>query len=728
MRRLLGKISRRVKIGFVLFFCIVAGIFMAALGYMAESAEHVVINEVCSNNFSVICNEDGEYSDYVELYNPAFLPVSLTGFSLSDNSSEPYKCCLDSVIIPARGYLLIWLDGSEEGKVCHASFRLSREGETIYFSNQDGKIIDSAAVPELTYNTVYAREKDGSEAWELQTPTAGEANETAETVLAREQKEPEFSAESGFYDEPFMLTMTAEDNRLIFYTLDGSEPTVASTQYTGAVLIEDASKNENVYSARTDLTADMDYVPSFVVDKATVVRAIAYDAESNTVSKSVTKTYFVGFDEKEEYNGYGILSLVTDPDNLFDSRIGIYGNGAAMEEYEAAAGFIDGEVPGSYEDEEGNIHYRYMSTNAYYTGKEWEREAYLAYFDTEHSLRLSQGAGIRISGESTRNAAQKSFNIFAREIYDEESVLMYDFFEGMEYTSIKIRNGGTDHAGSKIYDGFLQSFAQGRAVTVQACTPCVVFLNGEYWGLYNIRERYKEDYFYNHYGISENNVWMIDSGSASIGSWAAWNDYNDMLTFISENDMTKEENYAKACQLVDMQSLIDWYCIQLYINNDDTAFDKNIGLWRTIRTGDGEYEDGRWRFMLFDLDESLKDPSINTFEESEWWKKDFGLMDEGMIKSLMRNEVFAESFRESFIEIADTVYDYDRVHEELLKWKEAYKTQVVKSHQRFLSAEADDAQYDAFIEQIDSFFKERKDYMLSYLEKELEKFREESEG
>lgn len=714
-----GNINRNKRVLFLLISVVFLCAFTAILCYSAEASEHVVINEVCSNNFSVICDEESNYSDYVELYNPAYIPVSVSGFSLSDNIDELQKCSLESVIIPPRGYLLVWLDGSDQNTVGHASFKISSKGEKLYLSNQYGKITDYVDVPELSYNTVFARKSDGMEIWERQTPTAGESNETAKAVLERKQKEPGFSVESGFYESAFRLEITADKDKLIYYTLDGSDPTINSTLYEGPILITDASGNENIYSARTDLMASMEYIPQFRVDKATVVRAMVYDPDSNTVSETVTKTYFVGFDKKKEYNGCEIISLVTDPDNLFDMQTGIYGNGAALEAYKEAAGLVDGEVPESYQDEDGNTHYMYMSTNAYYSGKEWEREAELAYFNGEHELEWNQGVGIRISGESTRNAAQKSFNVYARDIYDQESILEYDFFDHMEYSSIKLRNGGSDHQGSKIYDAFLQSLAEDRAVSIQASRPCVVFLNGEYWGLYNIRERYKEDYFFNHYGISENNIWMIDSGAVSIGSWNTWNDYNDMLEFISGNDMTIEENYAKACELIDIQSFIDWYCIQLYINNNDVGFDKNIAIWRSIRTGDGEYEDGKWRFMLYDLDGALGDPEDNTFEDSEWWKKDFGLMDEGLIKSLLKNESFQEQFRETFIEIADTVFPYENIHENLMSWKEQYEIQAVKSHQRFLSAEIGEADYEAYIEQIDNFFKERRKYILVYLEEEL---------
>lgn len=714
------KISLLRKIDFWLLLALGAatGIICSVLCLSAEAADNIRINEVCSNNFSVICNEEGSYSDYVELYNPAPVPVSLTGFSLSDNRNELTKCSLESVIIPAGGYLLIWLDGSKGDQAGHASFKLSRTGETIYLSNPSGEIIDYAEVPPLDYNTVYARRADDPEEWERQSPTAGEENDGAEKVYAPELHKPEFSVESGFYEDEFALTITAGENEVIYYTLDGSTPTPDSLQYQGPVIIKDRSSEENIYAARTDLLPIMEYVPPFTVDKAAVVRAVAYDKEKDAVSKVETKTYFIGLGEKEEYTDYSVISLVTDPDNLFHHEIGIYGNGDALEEYKKAAGVENGEIPASYTDDKGNTHYLYMASNAFNTGKEWEREASFTYFDEAHKLLLSQNVGIRISGQSTRNSAQKSFNIYARDIYDNNAILNYQFFEGMDYSSIKLRNGGSDNRGSKIMDPFLQQLAAERNVAIQRSYPCVVFLNGEYWGIYNIRERYKEDYFSNHYGVSEGNIWMIDSGAVSIGSWEAWEAYDDMLQFVEEHDMAVRENYEKVSEMLDIQSLIDFYCFQLYIDNTDVGFDKNIALWRTIQKGSGEYEDARWRFMLYDLDAATGKPENNTFTESEWWKQDFDLMDEVLIRNLMANEEFKKQFTDTFEDMAANDFTYEKVHDNLMEWKQKYKTQVVKSHRRFILEDFDGEEYDSYIDTIDYFFKERNQYIMSYMRQE----------
>lgn len=677
-------------------------VLLATLCYSAEAANHVIINEVCSNNFSVATDENGNYSDYVELYNPASIPVSLSGFSLSDSESELQKCLLDTVIIPAGGFYTVWLDGSNGNNVGHAQFKLSKIGESLYLSNNRGHIIDSVEVPELRYNTVYARIEDGVASWSLQTASQGASNNESKECFLIRGDAPVLSAESGFYEESFELSMNVAEGHEIYFTLDGSNPTPDSFRYEKPITIRDASENENNFSARNDLKVGMTYIPQFKVDKATVIRAASYDIQTGSMSETVTKTYFVGFESKEEYSGYAIASLITDPSYLFDEDYGIYGNGRKVSEMIA-----NGETPS------------YTDSNAMNQGKEWEREAVLQYFDASRTQQMDQNVGIRISGQSTRSAAQKSFNVYARDIYDAGSTLEYNFFDNKTYSSVKLRNGGTAHENNKIMDPFLQQLSAGRNVAIQESRPCVLFLNGEYWGIYNIRERYKEDYFLNYYGISKGNVWMLDAGGMSIGSYDAWNDFEAVKQFIAENDMSVAENYEKASELLDIQSLIDFYCINIYIDNTDMAFDKNMGMWRSVQIGDSAYEDCKWRFMLYDLDGAMDAVENNTFSNSEWWKEDFDLMDEPIIKSLMQNELFRQQFYDTFLEIADTTFAYKRVHEELMVWKETYSAQAVKSHQRFLSDDITEDDYDRYIERIDDFFKRRPDYIIGYLEEEL---------
>lgn len=704
-RRTLLRLSAPLLLTVVTGICIL----LLAFGYAAQAQDGVVINEVCSSNFSAVRDDRGEYPDYVELYNPSLVEVSLEGLFLSDDPADPTGYPLTGSV-PAGGYRMIWLGASgEEG----AAFGLSRKGDALYLSDGSGRFLDSQSIPALPFNMAWGRVKDGGEEWALMTPTAGISNQDAKKkgLPQRTLEEPVFSAESGFYGEPFELTLAAKENEIIYYTLDGSEPTTDSIRYEGPISIEDACRRENLYAARTDLSPTNGYTPPDQVDKATVVRAVSCSLTEHAVSNIATKVYFVGFETKPEYDGYPILSLVSGPSNLFDEETGIYGNGAALEAYKEAGGLQNGELLSAFSDENGEMHYLYTATNAVRTGREWEREASVSWFDEDHTYCFEQDVGMRIAGQSTRAASQKSFTLFSREIYDENAEFPYQFFPGQTYSTIKVRNGGSDNAGSKIMDAFLAELSADQHVSVQDSRPCVVFLNGEYWGLYNLRERFKPEYLRNHYGVNESNVWIIEAGRPDTGGDAAEDFWEQTLEFISGNDMSVEENYDAACDLVDMQSLIDFYCINLYVDNTDVAFNRNFAAWRTILPDDTAYGDGRWRFMLYDMDGSLNQYDNNTFAETE---EGIGLMDEALIRSLMNHEGFRKQFCLTFLDIANTVFSYEKVHHSLMEWKDIYRTQVTESHRRFFGDEAEGV-FEERIEAFDTFFRERFPWAVSFL-------------
>lgn len=721
--RSISKAIRLLSVGERIFFWFLSGmaILMEIALFCLSSAasEKVVINEVCSNNFSVFHDENWNYPDYIELYNPTAMPVFLSGYMLTDKEEVLEGSNFGSVSIKPYGFFVISADALAE-QAGHVDFKISDMGENIYLKNSFGEIIDSVEVPELEYNTSYSRNSDGSSEWKRKEATPAYTNNEAHEIKTAQLKPPDFSHESGFYDTSFYLEIKTDENQTIYYTLDGSKPTSSSLQYRSPILIEDVSLKENLYSARTDLSPVSDYTPAEKVDKATVINAIVYDDITGEFSEVETRSYFIDFNGKSEYKDLPVINIVSHPENLFDEVYGIYGNGLELEKYKEEGGMKEGELLPAFTDPEGNLRYLYMSSNAYNRGKEWEREAVIEYFDNNHTHIFSQKAGIRISGESTRNVIQKSFNVYAREIYDGNSTFPYEFFEGMPYSTFKLRNGGSDNQESKIKDPFLQKLAMDRAVSIQASKPCVVFLNGEYWGIYNLRERYKEEYFFNHYNIQKGNLLMIDSNSVSIGKEEAWHQYEKLLKFAAEHDMSNASNYIEISNMMDIQSFIDFYCINLYINNTDVAFDKNMAMWRTKDIDEQEYCDGKWRWMLYDLDGAIGEYESNTFTESEWWKEGFDLMDEILINSLMKNQDFRKLFCLSFMDIANTVYCYENVHENLMEWKHLYQKQVIKSHQRFFSEEISEKEYNEYITQIDEFFLKRSEFITSYLAQELE--------
>ena len=501
-----------------------------------------LINEVCSSNFNLLQDENGNYSDYIELWNPTDEVLVLDNYYVSDDSDKPDKYSLAGITLEPNQYQVLFMDGSSDQEADREGFKLSRNGENIYLYKKDErKLCQIVSVPGTTYNKVYGRKQNmdversvldiimdfGSwksegrsstgQSWAMMDATPGYTNAGANEYPLVKLAEPTFSVESGFYGEPFELELKASAGNQIYYTLDGSDPTKESLLYEDAIHIEDATGHENVYSMRTDLSPTRDYVPDYLIDKATVVKAFVYNAADNLCSNIVTKTYFVGFDDKEEYLNMAIMALAIDPDKLFNYETGIYTNGITLDRYKERGGLQDGELLGCFEDNEGNWWNLYEASNAFHTGKEWEREGTITYFDENHVTQFTQNVGLRIAGASTRGTPQKSFKLYGRSVYDAQVTFPYEFFDNTTYSSIKLRNGGSNNAGMKMLDAFVESLVEDRAVAIQRAKPVVLFLNGEYWGLYNIRERYTSEYVQNYYGVNKDNVWIVDAETSQEG-------------------------------------------------------------------------------------------------------------------------------------------------------------------------------------------------------------------
>lgn len=690
----------------------IAILLLAAAGLSDyDGKPHVVINEVCSNNFAAWEDEDGGHPDCIELYNPGREAVSLDGYFLTDDEKEPDKYSLEGLLVPAGGYALVLL-GKESG------LRISKEGEKVFLADSvQGTFSDQVVVPRLSYDTSYGRVQDGKAKWSVMSATLGSSNEEAELLPAVSLNKPVFEVTGGFYEEPFALHLYSPDGEKIYYTLDGSSPSADSLLYKEPLWIADNSQEENRYASRTDLAPTKDYTPDFPIDKATVVRAVCYNPVTNQISDVVTETFFTGYGEKTEYARMAVMSLVVDPEDLFDHQTGIYGNGAKYEEYLANGGMREGEVQSSFTDADGEIQYRYMASNAFCRGREWERKASITYFDENHSRCFNQNAGIRISGNSTRSAPQKSINIFARDIYDEAEVIPYAFFgNGITSSSIKIRNGGGNGEGLKFLDAFLEEAAGERSsIAIQRAKPCVVFLNGEYWGIYSIRERYNAEYPADYFNLDPDSVMLVKAGNAETRSEETMTAYKYMLDVVTECDLVYEDTYALADGLVDIQSLIDYCCINLYLDNRDVAFGYNTALWRTTQEGT-PYSDGKWRFMLYDLDECVHEDS-SIWENRENWMEENALLSEPAVKSLMDNEGFRRQFCISFMDIANTTFSYERMHAMLDDWCKVYGAQVVKDHQRFYHPDYDRDAFDAQAAQVDAFFAQRFPFAMESLAK-----------
>ncbi len=435
----------------------------------------------------------------------------------------------------------------------------------------------------------------------------GEASETQAAVTAEYSAAPArsltdvtFNYGSGFYAEDITLEMScATDGVKIFYTTDGSIPDDSDILYTGAITLTDKTKSPNTISNQTGTSAGGDYIPKGKVKKANVIRAIAY-LPDGTKGEIRNGTFWVGIDRNEEYGSVPVISLMTEAENLYDYETGIYVLGKTYDDWKA-------EQDGYYEAWQAKGNYSNK-------GKEWERPVTFEYI-AETGESFMQDVGFRIMGAASRNDTQKSLRFVAREDYSLKAV-EYPLIpntqksdgtgEVEKYKSFVLRNGGNDCNFAKIRDPYIQKLVEGGRFETMSSTPCVVYLNGEYWGMYTMAEDYSDNYIENNYGIDNHNVVIVKCGDIEEGENEDIALYNDMFDFITSNDMTDEANYAKACEMIDIGSFVDYAALNLYIYNEDGMFENNNWqMWRVRETGEGSsYADGKWRMMVYDNDYS----------------------------------------------------------------------------------------------------------------------------
>ncbi len=654
---------------------------VAAADSKAAIGSDVYINEICSQNKSCLLDGYGLYSDWIEIYNAGNTAVDLYGCGLSDNVSNNLLWTFPKdTVIGAGEYLVVFASGrlstSEE---LHTPFSLSKNGETLVFSTPDGVAMQKVTFPTLGEDKTYGRIKNG--AMEVMNPTPGKANE--EVVAA-----PTFSVGSGFFDREFSMKLSSAAGTEIYYTIDGSDPLTSETSmlYTGEITIRDRSHEPNIYSAYTEdgtatsISAGTYYkAPTYLVDKACIVRAAAKNSDG-TFSPVVQQSYFVTDGELADYKDMTVVSLVTDPDNLFDPDKGIYVVGKKWD-WNNNDVWAEDSDPATMR----NYHGR---------GKAWEREASITIFENGNAV-VEQNMGIRIKGSSTRNTAQKSFNLFARSDYG-ASKLSYPIFPDNtdwqgnvidEYDSISLRASSAQ----RFRDVIGQNLISDREVATMEMKPCALFLNGEYWGFYEITERFSAEYIESNYGIPEKNVAMIKDGQIEEGAEIECDNFINTVDSLSKLNMTISSNYQKACDFIDVDSLIEHYAAGIYYGVCDWP-NYNYGAWRNTGAiiNGNPYSDGKWRMMSFDFDHSMGYTYESSMQGSKLYAyNSFTHMDDknyaptNLFIAMLKNEEFRSKFIKIYKLYADDIASDEKVTKLMKQYSQQYSDIIIDSEYRW---------------------------------------------
>ena len=511
----------------------------------------------------------------------------------------------------------------------------------------------------------------------------------------------EFSHQSGFYDEEFFLSIEGPKGYDIYYTFDNSDPSSSSNKYTGPIKIKDVSSNPNYYSMKQGISSLDVYYPSRLLDKCVLLKVKAVDPISNESTPISYLNYFIGYQDKEGYDALPIVTLNVNEDDLYDYVKGIYVTGKIYDESEHT-GYPE-TYPANYQEK----------------GKEWERPANFKYFGVSKELELDQNIGIRIHGGWSRAFNQKSFNLYARKDYSEYSTFQKAFFDDINAHSLMLRSGGyRDTPATKIRDSLVQDFSADEGFDIQKSMPVIVFLNGEYWGIYNLQERYSDNYVAEHHNINKKNVLIIRNDEIDEGEEKDYHLYEELVSFFKEETFANNESYNKAKAYIDVNEFASYMATQLFVGNSDWP-GNNVRVYKDVSD-----VNSKWHFMMYDTDDSMSMLSykcgvnVDPFLRSSHWKSGpiendclLGLM----LSKLIANEEFKTLFRETFIRVGREKFTLSKVEEYLDNKVSLLKAPMVKNYQRFVNDTYDENYYVEQVNIIKSFFEQRYDYAIGFL-------------
>ncbi len=388
-----------------------------------------------------------------------------------------------------------------------------------------------------------------------------------------------FSARGGFYNDvlPLELYNIHPDNH-IRYTTNGNRPDAQSSLYEGALMLD-----EQLYS-RSDIYTvvncpEQDFFLPDSVQRCIVIRAAAFDENDSCVSQVVTNSYFIralGCDT----HGLPAVSLCADSLDLFDYETGIF-------------------VPGVNYDPL-NPHF---TGNYFMKGDDWERWSNFEFYELDNT-GLNQQVGLRTHGKQSRWREQKGMKIYAREEYGEKR-LRHKFFETLPINSFKhlcLKPFGAAWNGSGSKDYICSRIAQHLNMESQASRAAVLFLNGEYWGVYYVAEKPDERFLEDHLGVDIEAVNLINTwNNLECGSS---DNFYSLRTWMEDADLSDDEQYAYAEAHIDIDNFIDYYVFELFSANLDWPAN-NVRMWQV--------NDGKWRWIFYDGDACLETQTFDVF-------------------------------------------------------------------------------------------------------------------
>lgn len=572
----------------------------------------IVINEYSAANLNTVIDNFNKTEDWVEFYNLGSDTVGLSNYFLSDDKSELQKWKFPITIkMMPNSFLTIWLSGRDtfSTKGIHTNFKITqtkKNAETLVLSNDNGVILDEIKINKTKQNQSRARITDGNLSWGItKTPTFNHSNNSSIYYKSFADR-PSFDIKAGFFDQPLLVSITNNaPNSILKYTLDGTEPTL----------------NSNTYSTPIS------------IDSTTVLKAMSFSSDTNVLPSFVEfATYFIG-----EKHSLVVVSISAD-------SLDILANG---DNQKKPIGSIE-------------------------------------YFNKNGERKANSYGEFNSHGQDSWVNDQRSLDFVARDECGYNKALsekIFDLSDRTEFQRLILRAAGDDnypattepeHDGdAHVRDAYVHNLVKkgGLNLDVRISEKSIVYLNGKYWGVYDLREIPDDnDYTEYYYGQGKYDIQYILT-------WGnTWVEYGDSLTarkewktlydYILKNDMSIQSKYDTVAAQLDVASFSD-YMIVNSITVCSDWLNYNTGWWRG-KNPNGKHQ--KWGYILWDNDATfgyyinytgIKDTSANALpcnieKITNTFSDPMGHIK--ILNRLLKNQIFKQYFISRYIDLINTTF------------------------------------------------------------------------
>ncbi|MBR6689841.1 MAG: CotH kinase family protein [Bacilli bacterium] len=560
-----------------------------------ETPNTLIINEVMNNNYSYLPHNGNEYYDWIELKNNSNKSINLKDYYLTNSTNTMQKYNLPDIELKSGEIYVLMASGDtnlSNNSYTHINFKIS-DVESIFLT-KGNEIIDSMVIANVPLGYSFGRHNDYG-LYYFSKPTPKENNNSGTSSVAYI---PEFSVESGVYNDSDGINLEISGNGTIYYTLDGSTPTTYSKVYNGPIFL----------------------------NETTVVKAVSY-VEGKIISDEIVGSYIIN-----ENHTLPVMSVSLNPSS-----------------------------------------FNRVQANAWNT--ELEVSAHAELYEDGKSFSIP--CGFKLFGGSTRGLPKKSFALKFKKKYGEAN-LNYQVFENRDYSkfnSLILRSGSQDQESAFFRDILMTSLVDGKTnLKVQAYKSVILYINGNYWGVYNIREQVDDDFIANNFNVSKegSNIVRIDNDITT----GDGKKYFDLINYLSTHDMSKDSNYEYVKSQINIESYVDFWIAENWVTNNDIV--------NTRFYYHPDIDDGKINMIFYDLDFAMWNHYLNYFN--------FSVQPEGMsrlqvstlmMRKLIVNEEFKKTFLNRLSYQLENVWGEERVLERIDEIYNDLKPEMERNQKRW---------------------------------------------